>query len=79
MAIVNILAPKPLNINERKRGSNDAGYKKRVCTILSIMGKDAVKVFDTFEYEDGESEDSVPNKFEEHCNPTQHTIHIIYE
>ena len=60
-------------------GIYDAGYKKRVCTILSIMEEDAVKVFDTFVYEDGESEDSVPNKFEEPCNPTQHTIHIIYE
>ena len=32
-------------------GIDEAGDKKRVCTLLSIIGEDAVKVFDTFEYE----------------------------
>ena len=47
-------------------GIDEAGDKKRVCTLLSIIGEDAVKVFDTFEYGDGESEDSIQdvlNKF----------------
>ena len=48
-------------------GIDEAGNKKRVCILLSIIGEDAVKVFDTFEYGDGESDDSkqdVLNKFE---------------
>ena len=43
-------------------GIDEAGDKKRVCTLLSIIGEDAVKVFDTFEYGDGESEDSIPKR-----------------
>ena len=57
-------------------GIDEAGDKKRVCTLLSIIGEDAVKVFDTFEYGDGESEDSIQdvlNKFEEYCNPRRNT------
>ena len=55
---------------------DEAIDKKRVCTLLSII-EDAVKVFDTFEYGDGESEDSIQdvlNKFEEYCNPRRNTI-----
>ena len=58
-------------------GIDEAGDKKRVCTLLSIIGEDAVKVFDTFEYGDGESEDSIQdvlNKFKEYCNPRRNTI-----
>ena len=58
-------------------GIYETGNKKRVCTLLSILGEDAVKVFDTFEYGDGESEDSIHdvlNKFEEYCNPRRNTI-----
>ena len=40
-------------------GIDEAGDKKRVCTLLYIIGEDAVKVFDTFEYGDGQSEDSI--------------------
>ena len=59
-------------------GIDEAGDKKRVCTLLSIIGEDAVKVFDTFEYGGGESEDSIHdvlNKFEEYCNPRRNTIY----
>ena len=48
-------------------GIDEAGNKKGVCTLLSIIGEDAVKVFDTLEYGDGQSEDSIQdvlNKFE---------------
>ena len=63
-------------------GIGEAGDKKRVCTLLSIIGEDAVKVFDTFEYGDGESEDSIQdvlNKFEEYCNPRRNTIYERYK
>ena len=40
-------------------GIDEAGDKKRVCTLLYIIGEDAVKVFDTFQYGDGQSEDSI--------------------
>ena len=63
-------------------GIDDAGAKKRVSTLLSIIGEDAVKVFDTFEYGDGESEDSIQdvlNKFEEYCNPRRNTIYERYK
>ena len=58
------------------------GHKKRVCTLPSIIGEDAVKVFDTFEFGDGESEDSIHdvlNKFEEYCNPRRNTIYERYK
>ena len=63
-------------------GIDEAGDKKRVCTLLSIIGEDAVKVFDTFEYGDGESGDSIQdvlNKFEEYCNPRRNTIYERYK
>ena len=74
MATVKIPAPKTLNINDKSASSPwkywkktweryeiatgiyETGNKKRV---LSILGEDAVKVFDTFEYGDGESEQAV--------------------
>ena len=61
---------------------DEAGDKKRVCTLLSIIGEDAVKVFGTFEYGEGESEDSIHdviNKFEEYCNPRRNTIYERYK
>ena len=61
---------------------DEAGDKKRVCTRVSIIGGDAVKVFDTFEYGDGESEDSIQdvlNKFEKYCNPRRNTIYERYK
>ena len=39
-------------------------------------------MFDTFEYGDGESEDSIHdvlNKFEEYCNPRRNTIYERYK
>ena len=39
-------------------------------------------MFDTFEYGDGESEDSIQdvlNKFEEYCNPRRSTIYERYK
>ena len=62
-------------------GIDAAGDNKRVCILLSIIG-DAVKVFDTFEYGDGESEDSIQdvlNKFEEYCKPRRNTIYERYK
>ena len=63
-------------------GIDEAGDKKRVCTLLSIIGEDAVKVFDTFEYWDGESEDSIQdvlNKFEEYYNRRRNTLYERYK
>ena len=51
-----------------------------MCTLLSIIGEDAVKVFYTFEYGDGESEYSIQdvlNTFEEYCNPRRNTIYFF--
>ena len=58
-------------------GIYEAAEKKRVCTFLSVIGEDAVKVFETFQYAEGESDDKLADvlkKFEEHCNPRQDTI-----
>ena len=62
-------------------GINEAAEKKRVCTLLSVIGGDAVKVFETFQYGEGESDErlaDVLKKFEEHCNPRQNTIYERY-
>ena len=63
---------------------DEAAEQKRVCvcvcTLLSVIGEDAVKVFETFQYGEGESDErlaDVLKKFEEHCNPRENTI--IYE
>ena len=48
---------------------------------IYIIG-DAVKVFDTFEYGGGESEDSIQdvlNTFEKYCNPRRNTIYERYK
>ena len=62
-------------------GIDEAAEKKRVCTLLSVIGEDAVKVFETFQYAEGESDDKLADvlkKFEEHCNPRQNTIYERY-
>lgn len=63
-------------------GIDETSDKKRVCTLLSVIGEDAVKVYDTFEYVDGESADSVEDvltKFEEYCSPRKNTIYERYK
>ena len=61
MATSNIPPPKPLNINDKSTSSlwktwswfevatgiDEAAEKKRVCTLLSVIGEDAVKVLET--------------------------------
>ena len=57
-------------------GVDGAAEKKRVCTLLSVIGEDAVKVFETF-LREGESDErlaDVLKKFEERCNPRENTI-----
>ena len=52
-----------------------------VHALLSVIGEDAVKVFETFQYGEGESDErlaDVLRKFEEHCNPRQNTIYERY-
>ena len=52
-----------------------------MCTLLSVIGEDAAKVFETFQYAEGESDyklADVLKKFEEHCNPRQNTIYERY-
>ena len=49
-------------------GIDEAAEKKRVWTLLSVIGEDAVKVFETFQYGEGESDErlaDVLKKFEE--------------
>ena len=58
---------------------DEAAAKKRECTLLAVIGEDAVIVFETFQYGEGESDErlaDVLKKFEKHCNPRQN---IIYE
>ena len=52
-----------------------------MCTLLSVIGEDAVEVFETVQYAEGESDDKladVPKNYEEHCNPRQNTIYERY-
>ena len=47
-----------------------------------MIGDDAVKVYDAFQYSAGENEDKLDDvlrKFEEHCNPRQNIIFEIYK
>ena len=63
---------KTWNRFEIANGIDEAPEKKRECTLLSVIGEDAVKVYDAFQYSDGENEDNledVRRRFEEHCNP----------
>ena len=60
-------------------GIDEVAEKKRVCTLLSVVSEDTVKVFETFQYGGGESDErlaDVLKKFEKHCNPRQNTIII---
>ena len=46
-----------------------------------VIGEEAVKVYETFQYADGESDDKLAGvfkKFEEHCNPIENTIYERY-
>ena len=52
-----------------------------MCTLLSVIGEDAVKVFETFQYGEEESDErlaGVLKKFEEHCHLRQNTIYERY-
>ena len=63
-------------------GIDEVAEKKRVCTLLSVVGEDAVKVFEKFQYGEGESDERLPDvlkKFEKHCNPRQNTIYERYK
>ena len=73
---------KTWNRFEIATGIDEASYKKRVCTLLSVIDEDAVKVCDAFQYSDGENEDNLEDilqRFEEHCNPQQNIIFEIYK
>ena len=51
----------------------------RVSTLLSVIGEDAVKAFDTFVWSEGQKEDSIKDvltKFDEYC---EHRTQVIYE
>ena len=53
----------------------------RVSTLLSIIGEDGVKTFDTFTWAEGESEDNIDHvlkKFDEHCEPRTQVIYERY-
>ena len=40
-------------------GIDEATEKRRVCTLLSVICEDAVKVYETFRYAEGESDDKL--------------------
>ena len=49
----------------------------RVSTLLSVIGEDAAKAFDTFTWEEEEKEDSIKDvlaKFDEYCEPRTQVI-----
>ena len=53
----------------------------RVATLLSVIGEDAAKTFDTFTWSDGEKEDSIKDvlaKFDEYCEPRKQVIFERY-
>lgn len=53
-------------------GLNEAKDEKRVATLLTMVGRDALRVYNTFKWtEKSESKkiETVVNKFEEYCNP----------
>ena len=70
---------KTWNRFEVATGIGEAAEKKRVCTLLSVIGEDAV--FETFQYAEGKRDDKLADvlkKFEEHCNPRHNTIYERY-
>jgi hypothetical protein len=52
-----------------------------VSTLLSIIGEDGVKTFDTFTWGEGESEDNIDHalkKFDQRCEPiTQNKVRMF--
>lgn len=53
----------------------------RVSTLLSVIGEDAVKAFDTFVWSEGQKEDSIKDvltKFDEYCEPRTQVIYERY-
>ena len=53
----------------------------RVSTLLSIIGEDGVKTFDTFTWDEDESEDNIEHvlkKFDEYCEPRTQVIYERY-
>lgn len=53
----------------------------RVSTLLSIIGEDGVKNFDTSTWSENESEDNIAHvlkKFDEHCEPRTQVIYECY-
>ena len=52
-----------------------------VSTLLSIIGEDGVKTFDTFMWGEDESEDNIEHvlkKFDKHCEPRTQVIYERY-
>ena len=53
-----------------------------VSTLLSVIGEDATKVFNTFQLNEGENEEdpqSVIAKFNQYCEPQTQVIYERYE
>ena len=50
-------------------------------TLLSVIGEDAVRAFDTFVWSEGQKEDSINDvltKFDEYCEPRTQVIYECY-
>ena len=53
----------------------------RVATLLSVIGEDAVQIFDTFTWREGEQDDKMKDvlaKFDEYCEPRTQVIYQRY-
>ena len=53
----------------------------RVSTLLSVIGEDAIRAFDTFVWREGQKEDSINDvltKFDEYCEPRTQVIYERY-
>ena len=53
----------------------------RVSTLLSVIGEEAVKAFDTFAWSEGQSENNITDvlaKFDEYCEPRTQVIYERY-
>lgn len=62
-------------------GINKQENLVRVSTLLSVIGEEAVKAFDTFAWSEGQNENSITDvlaKFDEYCEPRTQVIYERY-
>ena len=60
-------------------GNEKKSNKEKCCMLLNLAGEQAIEVFNTFTFEEGEKDDDpevLMRKFEDYCNPKRN---ITYE